>query len=166
MQGLGHCAHENAETPQAREYYGQALQLYRQAGHRYGEANCVCRLGDCALDLGGIDAASDHYDRALALYDQIGDIHGKGNALMGLETAHACGPRATAPATITTGRGICTARSVMSAARQTPCNGSAPWTLAIPQATERTQAGLAVQVRHKGHRELHWPGGYRPGNQS
>lgn len=66
---------------QRRRYLEQALPLYREIGHRLGEANCVKALGDVALRQDRYQDAASLFQQALPLYRQIGDRLGEAGCL-------------------------------------------------------------------------------------
>jgi tetratricopeptide (TPR) repeat protein len=65
---LGYVARQTGEHAQARDYYEEALAVYRDLGHTYEEATTLVNLGDTYGDLGRQDEATTARHQALALY--------------------------------------------------------------------------------------------------
>jgi tetratricopeptide (TPR) repeat protein len=108
---LGLLALEEERHEEAQEAFQRALQLYRDLGHRRGEANLINELGALALQQRRYPAAQSQLKDALRLHQAIGDRRGESAAQNNLarladaqgdyELANAYGQRA-----------VCTARDV------------------------------------------------------
>jgi len=62
-----------AEYEEARARYQEALPIFREIGHRLGEANTIQALGDLHRDQKDYDSALAHYGEAMLIYRDIGD---------------------------------------------------------------------------------------------
>ncbi|MEO5725907.1 MAG: tetratricopeptide repeat protein, partial [Byssovorax sp.] len=58
-----------------------ALDAYRSAGNRLGEANCIQSLGNIALRRSDHEGARTRFEQALLLHKQVGDVLGEANCI-------------------------------------------------------------------------------------
>jgi tetratricopeptide (TPR) repeat protein len=72
------------DYPAAAASLQQALRLFRDFGHRPGEAQTLTSLGDLTARTAGIQQAREHYTRALAIARDIGLPLEEASALEGL----------------------------------------------------------------------------------
>ncbi|MFS8066282.1 MAG: tetratricopeptide repeat protein [Byssovorax sp.] len=61
-----------------------ALDAYRSAGNRLGEANCIQSLGNIALRRSDHEGARTRFEQALLLHKQVGDVQGEANCIQSL----------------------------------------------------------------------------------
>ncbi|MGH3976873.1 MAG: tetratricopeptide repeat protein, partial [Pseudonocardiaceae bacterium] len=66
------------------EHLQQALALFRELGHRVGEADALATLGEAYQRQGHAQQAADHQQQAIALYREIGHPAGEAHALNNL----------------------------------------------------------------------------------
>ena len=65
-------------------HHQQALDLYRAAGLRLGEALAMEGIGSCANRMGDYDRAIDSITDALRIHQELGDSGGEANSLASL----------------------------------------------------------------------------------
>src|SRR6266508_2423155 len=63
------------------ENYHEALELYRRAGYRYGEAAALNSIGDIYRSLGEMQKALEKYNEALPIRRAVGDRKGEAQTL-------------------------------------------------------------------------------------
>src|SRR6266545_2393814 len=63
------------------ENYHEALELYRRAGYRYGEAAALNSIGDIYRSLGETQKALEKYNEALPIRRAVGDRKGEAQTL-------------------------------------------------------------------------------------
>jgi tetratricopeptide (TPR) repeat protein len=82
--------HEQAQPlhQSASDHFEEALDLFRQADDRTGEADALDNLGYALIQLGRYGSAADHLQRALTLYRQTGDNDGEAWTLDSLGVLH------------------------------------------------------------------------------
>jgi len=73
LNNLGFIYAQRGNWQQAQDYYNRALPLWREIGHRSGEASTLNNLGFAEANLGKGDRALDYYNQALALREATGD---------------------------------------------------------------------------------------------
>jgi len=71
----GHAAFKS-DYGQARQLYGQSLDLYRALGNRWGMANALSSLGRVAIFCGDIGEAGQRLEESLAIRQALGDPRG------------------------------------------------------------------------------------------
>ena len=81
---LGVLAMDRSDYEGALGQLERALPLYRQAGDRQGEANCIQHLGNIAKRRSDRKGAQIQYERALPLYRQVDDKRGEAYCIHGL----------------------------------------------------------------------------------
>lgn len=81
---LGQASHYQNNYPEAQQFYQQAIALYREEGHRQGEADTLTVLGTTQYELGDIGAARDYYQQVLAIFRATGDRRGESTILNNL----------------------------------------------------------------------------------
>jgi tetratricopeptide (TPR) repeat protein len=69
LGSLGFLAHHEGCHDDAIDYYEQALDVCREAGHVQGIAELLGRLGEVYADTGRTDQAREHWQRSLELYE-------------------------------------------------------------------------------------------------
>ncbi len=72
---MGHAAFKS-DYRQARQLYGQSLELYRALGNRWGMANALSGLGRVAIFSGEIGEAGQRLEESLAIREPLGDPRG------------------------------------------------------------------------------------------
>jgi tetratricopeptide (TPR) repeat protein len=65
----------------AGEALARALEIFRAAGHRLGEANALLNLGDVRRLAGDLSGAGDAFARALEIFRAVGHRLGEASAL-------------------------------------------------------------------------------------
>ncbi len=79
-------------SPRVIGWFEESLGIYREAGHRSGEARALMNLGNVHRRLERFDRAGALFEEALGIYRELGDSFGEGGALMNLgEMANARG---------------------------------------------------------------------------
>ncbi|MBV9821203.1 MAG: tetratricopeptide repeat protein, partial [Actinobacteria bacterium] len=78
---LGLCYSAFGDQYRAINYFQQALTIYRETGHRAGEATGLGSLGSCYRTLGQIDRAIEYHRQALTIYRETGHRAGEANCL-------------------------------------------------------------------------------------
>ncbi len=81
---LGQASHYQNNYPEAQQFYRQAIELYRQEGHRQGEADTLTVLGTTQYEQGDIAAAREYYQQVLAIFRATGDRRGESTILNNL----------------------------------------------------------------------------------
>jgi tetratricopeptide (TPR) repeat protein len=76
IQSLGDIAVTQADHEAGREYYEEALSLYRRTNDVLNEANCIRSLGDIALFRSDFTLARQRFEAAFELYDNQRDKAG------------------------------------------------------------------------------------------
>jgi tetratricopeptide (TPR) repeat protein len=66
---------------QARSAYDEARTLFKQEGHRFGEAHVLRGLGDLERGLGRHEQARSAYDDAAQLFGSLGMMTYRGEVL-------------------------------------------------------------------------------------
>ncbi|GAA2795144.1 ATP-binding protein [Crossiella cryophila] len=72
LDSLGYIAHHTGRHTDARDYYQQALTVFRDLGNTYEEANTLAKLAAAQHSLGAPEQAGDCWRQALRLYRQQG----------------------------------------------------------------------------------------------
>jgi tetratricopeptide (TPR) repeat protein len=72
LDSLGYAHHHLGDHQLAVERYGQALELFREAGDRLEEAMCLARIGDAHQDAGEGREARQAWRAALNIFDELG----------------------------------------------------------------------------------------------
>lgn len=88
MQNLGVVQKQTGDYPAASASFQQALKLFRDFGHRPGEAQALTGLGDLSSRTAGTQQAREHYAQALAIARDIGLPLEEASALEGLGHAY------------------------------------------------------------------------------
>jgi tetratricopeptide (TPR) repeat protein len=71
LDSLGFAYHHVGRHAEAAASYERAIELYRDAGNRYYEADTLVHLGDCHRATGAADLAVTAWRRALAILDDL-----------------------------------------------------------------------------------------------
>jgi tetratricopeptide (TPR) repeat protein len=71
---LGHAHHQLRDYQRAGECYRRAVELFRQIGDRYEEAQTLVRTGDVFEDAGAADAARAAWQAALGILEELDHI--------------------------------------------------------------------------------------------
>jgi predicted ATPase len=77
LHAAAHLAGSSQELARARDLWGQALALYRDAGHDAGVARALAGLATVAARAGGFEGARALYAKSLDLYRTLGDSDGE-----------------------------------------------------------------------------------------
>ena len=88
LKELGQVRYQTGDYPEATDFLGQALALYRDHGDRLGEADTLWELGSVHFHTGDYPGTADVLGQALALYRDHGDRLGEANALTDLGSVH------------------------------------------------------------------------------
>jgi len=81
---LGSVRRQECEFDAARALYGQALDLYGEAGSQLGEAQCLHGIGTIAQDTGDLDTAEQVFESLADLFRSMGNPFGLSQAINGL----------------------------------------------------------------------------------
>ncbi len=81
LTGAGSIAYQQCDYPAAREFYREALDIYRQLGDQHGIANIALSLGDVETSIGDYDAAELLFQQGAQLMQELGDKNGFAHAL-------------------------------------------------------------------------------------
>ena len=81
LNNLGVVYDALGKKQEALDYYGQALAINREVGHRSGEGSTLNNLGMVSDDLGKKQEALDYYEQALAIYREVNNRSGESTAL-------------------------------------------------------------------------------------
>ena len=85
---LGWAQSSIGQSQQALDNYEKALQLYRAAGHRPGEAAALNNIGEAHTGLGDRHQALTYYQQALVICREIGDRAGEATILHNFGGVH------------------------------------------------------------------------------
>jgi tetratricopeptide (TPR) repeat protein len=85
---LGNAYQSLGRYEEAIAFQEQALAIYREIGHRGGEATSLNNLGNAYNSLGRYQDAIAFQEQALAIYREIGDRGGEESSLGNLGTAY------------------------------------------------------------------------------
>ncbi|MEG5233902.1 CHAT domain-containing protein [Microcoleus sp. AT9b-C3] len=81
LNNIGLAYNDLGEKQKAKEYFNQALPLFRAVGDRAKEATTLTNIGIVYYDLGEKQTALDYYKQALDLRQKAGDRRGEANSL-------------------------------------------------------------------------------------
>ncbi len=84
LNNIGLAYSDLGEKQKAKEYFNQALPLFRAVGDRAKEATTLNNIGIVYSDLGEKQTALDYYKQALDLRQKAGDRRGEANSLNNL----------------------------------------------------------------------------------
>jgi tetratricopeptide (TPR) repeat protein len=73
---LGVIAQRRGDYHSGLEWYGKALETFKQLGDRHGVASCYGQFGNIAQEQGNYEAALAWYGKALSIFKQLGDYAG------------------------------------------------------------------------------------------
>ena len=73
--------------PHSKTVFERAVELYRAAGCRAGEADALFRIGRVLTHMDEYDAALPFEQESLALFQEIGDRHGQAHALQAISAS-------------------------------------------------------------------------------
>ena len=71
----------------ARTAFDAALEIYRESGHRQGEADTLLKIGQARYFQGDAAGARQAAEQALPVFRETGDRHGEAQALQALATS-------------------------------------------------------------------------------
>ena len=81
LTNLGIVRRLSGDLPGAGDVLARALEIFREIGHRQGEAGALTELGVVKRLLGDVSGAGDVYTQALAIFREIGHRHGEAATL-------------------------------------------------------------------------------------
>ncbi|WP_293334440.1 CHAT domain-containing protein [Microcoleus sp. CAWBG58] len=88
LNNIGLAYNDLGNQQQAREYFNQALTLFRAMGDRTKEATALTNIGLAYNDLGEKQTALDYYNQALLLRRQVRDRRGEALTLNNIGVAY------------------------------------------------------------------------------
>jgi CHAT domain-containing protein/tetratricopeptide (TPR) repeat protein len=78
----------SGEKEHAVEFFDQALDLFRAAGDRQGQAQALSNLGHVNIDLGNVKKAISYLNQALTIWQEVGDRREEALTLTAMGLAH------------------------------------------------------------------------------
>jgi tetratricopeptide (TPR) repeat protein len=85
---LGKACKALGRMKQAREFYEQALSIYKQLGNRKWEGSTLNNLGSVSNALGKTEEALRYHNEALDIRKEVGDRRGEGTTLHNIGTLY------------------------------------------------------------------------------
>ena len=86
LRFLGVAAADLAQFDQAKQYYSEALPLYRRLEDKRGESTVLNNLSVVAYSQNQLVAAMEHWEQARLIHQAIGDKEGNARVLSNLST--------------------------------------------------------------------------------
>ena len=86
LNELGMIAYLQGDYPEARQLYGQSLEIFERLGDQSGRANSLHQLGMVAQQQGDYAEARQLYGQSLEIKERLGDQSGRANFLHQLGT--------------------------------------------------------------------------------